>query len=73
MFKILLLKNCKEDEAENWRTCIGHCSLQKLCFLFRQIRTLVTITTYCFHRLMILKFSTVSLLIIEFYFYRNVY
>ena len=22
----------KEDEAETWHTCIGHCPLQKLCF-----------------------------------------
>ena len=28
--KILFLRNCKEDEAENWHTCIGHCPLQKL-------------------------------------------
>ena len=33
-FKILLLSNCKEDEAEIWYTCIGHCPLQKLRFLF---------------------------------------
>ena len=33
--KILLLRNRKEDEAETWHTCIGHCLLQKLCFLFR--------------------------------------
>ena len=25
-----VLRNCKEDEAENWHTCIGHCPLQKL-------------------------------------------
>ena len=25
----------KADEAETWHTCIGHCPLQKLCFLFR--------------------------------------
>ena len=25
----------KEDEAETWHTCKGHCPLQKLCFLFR--------------------------------------
>ena len=30
IFKILLLRNCKEDEADNWHTCIGHCPLQKL-------------------------------------------
>ena len=34
-FKILLLSNCKEDEAEIWYTCIGHCPLQQLRFLFR--------------------------------------
>ena len=35
IFKILLLRNRKADEAETWHTCIGHCPLQKLCFLFR--------------------------------------
>ena len=35
MFKNLLLRNHKGDEAETWHTCIGHFSLQKLCFLFR--------------------------------------
>ena len=35
IFKILLLKNRKEDEAETWHTYIGHCLLQILCFLFR--------------------------------------
>ena len=34
IFKILL-SNRKEDEAETWHTCIGYCSLQKLCFLFQ--------------------------------------
>ena len=24
IFKILLLRNCKEDDAENWHTCLGH-------------------------------------------------
>ena len=31
----ILLRNRKEDEAETWHTCIGHCPLQKLCFLFQ--------------------------------------
>ena len=36
MFKNLLLRNHKEDEAETWHTCLGHYPLQKLCFfLFR--------------------------------------
>ena len=34
-FKVLLLSNCKEDEAEIWYTCIGHCPLLKLRFLLR--------------------------------------
>ena len=33
MFKNLLLRNHKEDEAETWHTCLGHYPLQKLCFL----------------------------------------
>ena len=35
MFKNLLLRNHKEDEAKTWHTCLGHYPLQKLCFLFR--------------------------------------
>ena len=35
IFNILLLRNRKEDEAKSWRTCIGHCPLQKLCFIFQ--------------------------------------
>ena len=35
IFKILLHRNSKEDEAETWHTCLVHCPLQKLCFLFR--------------------------------------
>ena len=35
IFNILLLRNRKEDVAETWHTCIGHCPLQKLCLLFR--------------------------------------
>ena len=33
MFKNLL-RNHIEDEVETWHTCLGHCPLQKLCFLF---------------------------------------
>ena len=35
MFKNLLLRNHKVDEAELWHTCLGHKPVQKLCFLFR--------------------------------------
>ena len=35
IFKILLLKNRKEDRAETWHTYIGYCLLQMLCFLFQ--------------------------------------
>ena len=31
MFKNLL-RNHMEDEGETWQTCLGHYSLQKLCF-----------------------------------------
>ena len=34
MFKNLLLRNHKGDEAETWHTCLGHWPLYKLCFLF---------------------------------------
>ena len=55
MFKILLLRNRKEDEAETWHTCIGHCPLQKLCVYSGRIRTLVAMATYSFHRLIMGK------------------
>ena len=44
-------------------------------FYYGQIRTLVAMAFYSFHRLIMgkVKNSTVSLGIIEFYFYRNVY
>ena len=45
MFKNLLLRNHMEDEAETWHTCLGHYPLQKLCFYFGQIRTLVAMAT----------------------------
>ena len=34
MFKNLLLRKHKEDEAETWHTCLELYPLQKLCFLF---------------------------------------
>ena len=33
MFKNLLLRNHKGDEAETWHTCLGNWPLYKLCFL----------------------------------------
>ena len=51
IFKSLLLRNRKEDEAETWHTCIGHCPLQKLCFYSSRIRTLVAMATNSFNRL----------------------
>ena len=65
-----------EDEAETWHTCIGQFALYKsYVFYSGRIRTLVAMATYNFHRLKMgkLEISTVSLGIIEFYFYRNVY
>ena len=53
--KILFLRNCKEDEAETWHTCLGHCPLQKLCFYSGRIRTLVAMATNIFHRLIMGK------------------
>ena len=46
IFKILLLRNRKADEAETWHTCKGYCPLQKLCFCSNRIRTLVAMATY---------------------------
>ena len=34
MFKNLLLRNHTGDEAETRHTCLEHCLLQRLCFLF---------------------------------------
>ena len=45
MFKNLLLRNHMEDGAETWHTCLGHHPLQKVCFLFGRIRTLVAMAT----------------------------
>ena len=45
MFKNLLLRNHMEDEAETLHTCLGHYPLQKLCFYFDRIRTLVAMAT----------------------------
>ena len=45
IFINLLLRNHMEDEAETWHTFLGHYPLQKLCFYFGQIRTLVAMAT----------------------------
>ena len=55
MFENLLLRNHKGDEAETWHTCLGHKLLQKLCFYFGRIRTLVAMATYNSHRLIMGK------------------
>ena len=49
IFKILPLRNRKENEAETWHTCKGYRPLQNLCFSFqsdKRIRTLVAMVTY---------------------------
>ena len=58
MFKNLLLRNHKgdeADEAETWHTCLGHKPLQKMCFYSGRIRTLVVMATYSSHRLIMGK------------------
>ena len=45
MFKNLLLRNHKGDEAETWHTCLGHYPLQNYVFYFGRIRTLVAMAT----------------------------
>ena len=55
MFKNPILRNHIEDEAETWHTCLGSNPLQKLCFFFGRIRTLVAMATYSFHRLIMGK------------------
>ena len=69
IFKILLRRM-------KLKLCIGHCPLQKLCILFRSDKNSGCYgKTYSFHILIMgkLEISTVSLGIIEFYLYRNVY
>ena len=55
MFKNLLLRNHKANEAETWHTCLGHWPLYKLCFYSGRIRTLVAMATYSSHRLIMGK------------------
>ena len=55
MLKGLLFRNHKGDEAETWHTCLGYKLLQKLCFYFGQIRTLVAMATNSSHRLIMGK------------------
>ena len=55
MFKNLLLRNHKGDEAETWQTCLGHKPLYKLCFYSGRLRTLVAMATNSFHRLIMEK------------------
>ena len=56
IFKILPLRNRKENEAETWHTCKGHRPLQNLCFFHSsRIRTLVAMVAYSFHRLIMGK------------------
>ena len=78
MFKILLLRNGKEDEAETWHTCIGHCPLQNVCFYSGRTRTLVAMATYSFHRLIMGKVEIGNFYCLIgdnriLFFFRNVY
>ena len=54
IFKILPLRNRKENEAETWHTCKGH-STKLMFFHSGRIRTLVAMVTYSFHRLIMVK------------------
>ena len=45
MFKNLLLRNHKKDEAETWHTYLGLYPLQNYVFYFGRIRTLVAMAT----------------------------
>ena len=45
LFKNLLLRNHKEDEAETWHTCLGHYLYKSYVFYFGRIRTLVAMAT----------------------------
>ena len=55
MYKNLLLINHMEDEAKTWHTCLGYYPLQKLCFYFGRIRTLVAMAILSLHRLIMGK------------------
>ena len=49
-----LLRKHKGDEAEIWHACLGHLPMHKL-FYSGWIRTLVAMTTYSSHRLIMGK------------------
>ena len=56
--KNIRLRNHKGGEAETWYTCLGHMPLYKLSqwfFYSGRSRTLVTMATYFFHRLIMGK------------------
>ena len=61
MFKNLLLRIHKGDEAETWHTHLEHEPLQKLYFYSGLIRTLVAVVTYSSHRLIMGKVEIDSL------------
>ena len=52
---MVLLRNHKEDEAETWHNCKGHCLLQKLCFLLRSDKNSGCYGNLSFHRLIMGK------------------
>ena len=60
MFKNLLLRNHKEDEAETWHTCLGHYPLQKLCFLFRSDKN-----SGCYGNLVSIDFIIIIISVLE--------
>ena len=45
MFKNLLLRNHKEDEAETWYTCLEHYLYKRNVVYFGRISTLVAMAT----------------------------
>ena len=75
ILKILLLRNRKEMKLKIGILALDIVFYKIYDFYSGQIETLVAMATYCFHRLITgkLETSNVSLWIIEFYFYRNLY
>ena len=55
MFKNLLLRNRRGDEAETWHTCLGLSLYISCVFYSSRIRTLVAMATYSSHRLIMGK------------------
>ena len=73
IFKNLLLRNCLLYEADTLHIYVPGISLYKKCFCSSQIRTLVAMATFSFHRLIMGKSENLLFLHSLWRFCRNVY